>query len=166
MKVIMEKLADIYVQHKQGLFSLALSILRSAAEAEDAVHDAFVKLTKKDISDKGEPVAYVYATVRNTALDRLRRKKKIVDLPEFIFEDKKSQEALPGKSLQERERNFIVRKEIENLDDPQREVVMMKLYGGLTFEQISEALNEPLSTVSSRYARTLKSMKSKMEALV
>ncbi|MCM8531578.1 MAG: sigma-70 family RNA polymerase sigma factor [Lentisphaeraceae bacterium] len=162
----MKKLADIYVQHKQGLFSLALSILRSSAEAEDAVHDAFVKLTKKDISDKSEPVAYVYATVRNTALDRLRRKKKIVDLPEFVFEDKKSKEAIPGKSLQERERNFIVRKEIENLDEPQREVVMMKLYGGLTFEQISEALSEPLSTVSSRYARTLKSMKSKMEALV
>ena len=69
-------------------------------------------------------------------------------------------------SLQERERNFIIRKEIESLDEPQREVVMMKLYGGLTFEQIAQVREEPLSTVSSRYARTLKNLKSKMEALV
>ena len=162
----MDNLADIYVTYKQGLFSLALSILLGAAEAEDAVHDAFVKLTKKKVVLKGDPVSYVFTTVRNTALDRLRRKKRIVDVPEFVFDDETSKEAGPGKSLQERQRNFIIRKEIESLDEPQKEVVMMKLYGGLTFEQISQIREEPLSTVSSRYARTLKNLKSKMEALV
>ena len=162
----MDNLADIYIQYKQGLFSLALSILRSSAEAEDAVHDAFVKLTKKKISIQGNLVSYVFTTVRNTSLDRLRRKKRIVDVPEFVFDEEVSREAGPGVSLQERERNFIIRKEIENLDEPQREVVLLKLYSGLTFEQIAHVREEPLSTVSSRYARTLVSLKSKMEALV
>lgn len=162
----MDGLADIYVQYKQGLFSLALSILRSSAEAEDAVHDAFVKLTKKKLDIRGQLVSYVFTTVRNTALDRLRRKKRIVDVPEFVFDAEVSKEMGPQASLEEREKSFIVRREIENLDEPQREVVMLKLYGELTFEQISEIRQEPLSTVSSRYARTLKSLKSKMEALV
>ena len=162
----MENLSEIYTQHKQGLFSLAVSVTRNSAEAEDAVQDAFMKLAKKNIVPKGDPVSYVYATVRNAALDRLRKKKRIVDVPEFVFDEEKSNEPKPGIELQEQERNFIIRKEIEKLDEPQKEVIIMKLFSGLTFEQISEILQEPLSTVSSRYARTLKSLKYRMEALV
>lgn len=161
----MENLSEIYGQYKQGFFSLALSILKDTAEAEDAVHDAFMKLIKKDIHIKGDPVSYVFSTVRNAALDRFRKRKRIVNVPDFIFEDETSMEAGPGSSMLERERNFIIRKEIEKLDEPQREVVIMKLFSGLTFEQIAEIRNEPLSTVSSRYARTLKSLKYKMEVL-
>ena len=162
----MENLAEIYQEYKKGLFSLALSILRSAAEAEDAVHDAFVKLSKKKINLKGDPVSYVFATVRNAALDRFRKRRRIVDAPEFIFKDEVSLENGPEKSLMDEERNFIIRKEIEKLDEPQREVILLKLFSGLTFEQIAEIRQEPLSTVSSRYARTLKSLKHRMEALV
>ena len=162
----MENLSQIYTEHKQGLFSLALSVTRNRAEAEDSVQDAFMKLAKKNITPKGDPVSYVYATVRNAALDRIRKRKRIVDVPEFVFEDERSNEPKPGVSLQEQERNFIIRKEIEKLDEPQREVIIMKLFSGLTFEQISEILDQPLSTVSSRYARTLKSLKNRMEALV
>ena len=142
---------------------MALSVTRNRAEAEDAVQDAFMKLTRKNITPKGDPVSYVFATVKNAALDRIRKRKRIVDVPEFIFDDERSK---PGVDLQEQERNFIIRKEIEKLEEPQREVIMLKLFSGLTFEQISEIRQEPLSTVSSRYARTLKSLKHRMEALV
>ncbi len=162
----MDNLSEIYHQHKQGLFSLALSVTRNRAEAEDAVQDAFMKLARKEITPSGDNVAYVFATVRNASLDRLRKRKRIVDAPEFIFDAEKSKEPKPGIELIEQERNFIIRKEIEKLEEPQREVIMLKLFSGLTFEQISEILQEPLSTVSSRYSRTLKSLKSKMEALV
>ena len=162
----MINLAEIYKEYRQGFFSLALSVTRNAAEAEDAVHDAFVKLSSKNIQIKGKAVPYVFAVVRNAALDRVRKRKKIVDAPEFIFDEQLSEERAPGLSLQERERNFIIRKELEKLDEPQREVVILKLFSGLTFEEISEITGEPLSTVSSRYARTLKSLKYKMESLV
>jgi len=162
----MVNLSEIYTKHKQGLFSLAISVTRNSAEAEDAVQDAFMKLAKKNVTPKGDPVSYVFATVRNAALDRLRKRKRVVDVPEFVFDEERSNEPKPGMELQEQERNFIIRKEIEKLDEPQREVIVMKLFSGLTFEQISEILNEPLSTVSSRYARTLKSLKYRMEALV
>lgn len=145
---------------------MALSVTRNRAEAEDAVQDAFMKLTRKNITPKGDPVSYVFATVKNAALDRIRKRKRIVDVPEFIFDDERSKEPKPGVDLQEQERNFIIRKEIEKLEEPQREVIMLKLFSGLTFEQISEIRQEPLSTVSSRYARTLKSLKHRMEALV
>jgi DNA-directed RNA polymerase specialized sigma24 family protein len=39
----------------------------------------------------------------------------------------------------------------------------MRLYAGLTFEQMAEALAEPLSTVSSRYRRAVEHLREKME---
>ena len=52
------------------------------------------------------------------------------------------------------------------LPDAQRETIVMKLYGNLTFDQIAQASDEPLSTVSSRYRRGLAALKESMEALV
>ena len=158
-------LAQIYKENKQGFFTLALSITRSSAEAEDAVHDAFMKLASKKV-DVEKPLPYVYMTVRNCALDKVRRRKKVIDAPEFIFDNQVCTDKLPGSDLAEEERNFIIRKELENLPEAQRQVIILKLFSKLTFEQISEVTGEALSTVSSRYARTLKSLKYRMESLV
>src|SRR4051795_7972904 len=71
-------LEDIYARHRQGLFTLALSITRCAARAEDAVHDAFVRLCRRrsvsapvngtGTASQPDPVAYVFASVRNAAV--------------------------------------------------------------------------------------------------
>src|SRR3954464_10297105 len=76
-------LEDIYARHRQGLFTLALSITRCAARAEDAVHDAFVRLCRRRFvawwfsatgtARQPDPVAYVFASVRNAAVDLVRR---------------------------------------------------------------------------------------------
>ena len=64
------------------------------------------------------------------------------------------------------ERDHLLQKAVGDLPDGQREVIVMKLYGGLTFEQIAAALDEPLSTVSSRYQRTLEQLRKNVESLV
>src|SRR3954452_9099285 len=71
-------LEDIYARHRQGLFTLALSITRCAARAEDAVHDAFVRLCRRrsvaaplegtGAASQPDAVAYVFASVRNAAV--------------------------------------------------------------------------------------------------
>lgn len=163
----MTELEDIYRENRQGLYALALSITRIPEEAEDAVHDAIMKLARKGIRPEGNFRAYVYTTVRNTALDKLRYKKRRNEQPESLFVTEQAiTETTPEKNIATKERDTHLRKMIDELPDKQKETLVMKIYGGLTFEQIAQALKEPLSTVSSRYARTLKSLKSEVEALV
>ena len=63
---------QIYRLHRKGLYTLALAITRHPESAEDAVHEAIVRLCRSDRSPTGDPVAYVFAAVRNAAVDQKR----------------------------------------------------------------------------------------------
>lgn len=174
-------LEAIYLSHRQALFSLALSTTGCAAMAEDAVHEAFVRLCRlssapaalmaKDGSSQSsvqssvteEPsdiapqidqlVAYVFAAVRNAAIDAGRKQQTQKKLAESIFQMRasKSTYGLPENN----DRSEMLRKAVEALEQPAREVVILKVYGGLTFEQIGQVLEIPGATAATRYRRAL-----------
>ena len=68
----------------------------------------------------------------------------------------------PGHGLAEREGDRQVQQAIESLAQDKRQLVVMKVYGRLTFAQIVAVLGEPLSTISSRYQRALDEIRSLM----
>lgn len=141
----------IYRQHRQGLFSLALSITRQPALAEDAVQEAFARLLRRDQAPAGDPVAYVFASVRNAAIDTLS-KESSRSAPVSLFN---GQHTDPADRVLEDESARRLRDAIDNLPDAQRQAIVMKAYAGLTFQQIAQASDEPLSTINSRYQRAL-----------
>ena len=147
-----QRLERIYREHRQGLYTLALSITRCPQSAEDAVHDAFVRLWRSRLRPGGDPVAYVFASVRNAARDVLRRQRTTVELSESIFESRQDD---PSSAAARSEEAGLLRAAVDGLPGPQRETVVLRVYAGLTFEQIAGALGEPLPTVASRYRRAL-----------
>lgn len=156
-------LEALYRQHRQGLFTLALSVTRCPVAAEDAVHDAFVRLCREDFppSRAGDPVAYVFGVVRNAAIDALRRGGP-PRTPVSIFDAAPSPEALALGA--ERERS--VAEAVESLPIEQREAVILKVYAGLSFAQIAAAVGAPLPTVASRYRRGLARLRERLGRLV
>jgi RNA polymerase sigma factor (sigma-70 family) len=65
-------MTDAFSQHRNLLFSVAYRVLGSAADAEDAVQDAWVKWSAADRSQVADPKAYLVRIVTNVAMDRLR----------------------------------------------------------------------------------------------
>ena len=157
-----ERLERIYGEHRQGLFALALSITRSRESAEDAVHDAFVRLWKSKAEARGDPVAYVFASVRNAAIDVTRRRKNTAELPESMFA---AEEIDPADEAEKTEQAGLLRRAVDELPDRQREAVVLRLYAGLPFQQIADTLGEPLQTVASRYRRALERIGEQIEGL-
>ena len=171
-------LEAVYREHRQGLFTMALSITRSPHRAEDAVHEAFVKLYDRS-GLIGDPAAYVYAAVRNAAIDQLRRGPKESAAGASIFRAADDGSAgpiadqrtgggdgpsagNPARKAAESERAAAIRRAVDEMDLVHREVIAMKVYSGLTFGQIAEAVGEPLSTVASRYRRGLAKLEAKL----
>jgi len=174
-------LEAIYLSHRQALFSLALSATGCAAMAEDAVHEAFVRLCRltsfpaalmtKDGSSQNsvqgsvteeqsnsvphseQLVAYVFAAVRNAAIDAGRKQQTQKKLAESIFQMRASK-STDGHSENDDE-SELLRKAVEALEQPAREVVILKVYGELTFEQIGQVLEIPAATAATRYRRAL-----------
>jgi RNA polymerase sigma-70 factor (ECF subfamily) len=93
-------------------------------------------------------VAYLYSCVRSAAIDMDRSQRRqaardrAAELPPASAFDP---------SLERSERQARIESALNQLPADQREVVVMKIWGGLTFAQIGQALGVPLHTAASRY---------------
>ncbi len=157
---------SIYRRHRQGLYTLALSIAGRPEAAEDAVHDAVVRLCRGGTQPAGDAVAYVFAAVRNAALDTRRRAGpraaavSIFDLAEPA-DGGPAVDAAAGDG----ERDRRVADALAALPADQREAVVLHLFAGLTFAQAAEAVGVPLQTLASRYRRGLVALREPLASL-
>ena len=97
-------------------------------------------------------MAYVFAAVRNAAIDQRRRRRSTGEATASIFD---GAAANPAVAAVDAEQLRLLRRAVEHLPDRQREAVVLKAYAGLTFQQMSVVLEEPLATVASRYHRAI-----------
>ena len=146
-------------EHGAGLVLLARQWTDSQAEAEDIVQDAFVRFWPKRGSARNAR-AYLYACVRSSAMDRMRgearrrrREEAAGPADESLFENR----------IEHDERREAVERAMRTLPTEQKEVVIMKIWGGLTFQGIGEALDTPANTAASRYRYALASLRESLQ---
>jgi RNA polymerase sigma-70 factor (ECF subfamily) len=154
-------LGELYDRHSRPLYATALRILSDTAEAQDVVHDAFLTLWQKSADfrrERGTVFAWAVTLVRNRAIDRLRSRRRRSEL---------LAEAVPGDlgipeqpdSGQEKavkdDRALAVRTAVSSLPQDQRNALELAFFAGLTQQEISERLGEPLGTVKARIRRGL-----------
>ncbi|MBX3354887.1 MAG: sigma-70 family RNA polymerase sigma factor [Phycisphaeraceae bacterium] len=158
------QIAELYRQHAQGLFSVGLAILRDSAAAEDAVHDAVSRLLASTRAER-DPVAYLYAAVRNAARDLLRRRKvrSAQPIDEGLFEDALFDDSIPAERSDLRR---ALATAMDALPPEQQEVLLMRAVGRLGFEQIAAAVGAPLGTVASRYSRGVEALRHQLQEVV
>jgi len=145
-------------RHGAALVLFARQWSSTAADAEDAVQDGFVKFWKTRVRARDE-VAYLYACVRSAAMD-LGRSSRRRDARERDAREREasasSSEASAFEIPAERaERLAMIESALNQLPGDQREVVVMKVWGELTFAQIGQALGVSLNTAASRYRYAL-----------
>lgn len=159
-------LADIYERYRRGLFALALSITRCPARAEDAVHEAFARLCRRIGEPTKDHVAYVFSAVRNAAVDQVRRLSLETESRLDAAAMFDLNPADPRQQMLEAERAASVARALAGLADEQREIIVLRIYGGLRFQQIAEVVDLPLATVTTRYRRALERLKVRLESVV
>ena len=165
-----ELLENLYRQHRQGLYSFALSIVRSPDLAEDAVQNAFAKLFlnpsgKSSVLENGNAVAYVFQAVRNSAIDLQRSDVRKRRLSEALFATHQplQESNCPSEALLTRERDELLRNAIDQLSDADHEAVVLKLFAGLTFEQAGIVSQTSPKTIATRYRRALEKLENHLK---
>ncbi len=160
-------LDSIYATHKQGLFSLALSISGCRSAAEDAIHHAFSKMLVAELGTSDDPVAYVFRSVRNASIDQQRKRSRTKRVHESIFNGyappPKSQFENPDARVLTEERDQILRDAISELPESPQHVVLLRTFSGLTFEQVGSILGIPAKTAATQYRRALMKLKERLE---
>ena len=153
------ELEQIYLQHRGTLFSLALTVTGCSGLAEDAVHEAFARLCNRTDRPQGSFNAYVFAAVRNAAIDCRRRQKQDNILAESLFHKYESgslkSSDTASSNLDTSLEDEQLKAALDRLEELSRQIVLLKIFGELTFEEIGEVLTMPAATVATRYRRAL-----------
>src|SRR5689334_8970497 len=123
-------------RHGAALVLLARQFVNSHSDAEDIVQEAFVRFWRSR-ERVAEPAAFVFACVRRCALDWQRSRRR---------QDKREEQAARPESLfvalnEQDERHAAIEAALRELPLEQAEVVVMKIWGRLSFPQIAQAID-------------------------
>ena len=133
-----------YEEHKVGLFRFALSILKDEASAEDVLQEVFLRLLSgKYYPEPGKERAYLYRCVRNVCFDELRRRKR------------HREEADSGSEA----RAYAYFELVAGLSEREREIVALKILGGLTHREIGTVMGITEQAAKKRYQRAIQKLK-------
>jgi RNA polymerase sigma-70 factor (ECF subfamily) len=149
------ELEQLYRKHGSALLLFATAISGERSRAQDAVHQVFLKLIEDGSLLQGVEVkAYLFACVRNAVLNDLKARHRNVALDyECAWFD-------PPDKDYAAERNL--RRAMAALPDDQQQVIVLHVWGELTFPQIGELLDVSANTAASRYRYALAKLRESM----
>lgn len=142
------------------LLLFARQWLSSQADAEDVVQAAFVKFWKRHPEAGSEHYPLLYAAVRSTALDHLRsdeRRARRETATELVL--LRHDEPFFDTALEQRENASLLETAMRRLPPEQREVLVLRTWGELTFAEIAATLGESINTVASRHRYALAALR-------
>jgi len=138
-----------------GLVLFARQWVRSQADAEDVVQEAFVRFWRRDHNIDNRPL--LYAAVRSAALDLIRRDGRRARRENEVYSGMAQFSDPQFETIDDSQ--GVLATSIDRLPREQREVLVMKIWNELTFAEIAEALEISPNTASSRYRYALAALK-------
>lgn len=160
----------VFQQYYRPLCLYALHYLHDLDEAEDVVQDCFVRLLEAEKRDANSSVSslsmsnpqnlksFLYASVRNACIDKLRRKNPIVqDISPSDLSGVISDEQAVDSASREAE----LWTAIEQLPERCREIFLMSKRDGMTYREIAEELCLSEKTVEHQISKALKTLRGK-----
>ena len=153
-KLNREQIRELYDQHGRVMLAYAVSLLPDRAASEDVLHQVFMKLLEGNIEINGSPVPYLYRAIRNAALNYRRNHSREVELES----DGRWLESPTGMENV----GLDLEAALRELPAEQREVIVLHMWGQMTFEEAAAALEISPNTAASRYRYGLAKLKERL----
>jgi len=149
----------LITRHKNKVYTYILLIVKNEQLAEDIFQDTFIKviqsLKQGKYRDNGRFLSWVIRIAHNLIIDHFRKEKQLNTLSNDsyetdIFNSKKMSDKNVEEFLIEDQIQNDVRKLIDELPDDQKEVILLRHYGGLSFKEIADQTNVSINTALGR----------------
>jgi RNA polymerase sigma factor (sigma-70 family) len=154
--------AHLVRRHQDAVHRFILRMLGSHEEALELTQDTFIKAWQAlpQWQPQAQFKTWIYRIASNTAMDALRRRKIVEMVP--LEEDYDAPSSGPGPEvqLQSQQRLRSLESALAELPAEQREAILLREIEGLSYAEISAALNVHEGTVKSRLARARETLAS------
>src|SRR5581483_826008 len=159
-------LGRLYDEHAQALFAFLLNFTRNEADTRDLLQELFVKVARQPgiLSGVREERSFLIRLAHNLAIDLMRRRGTRQRNYEQLAGESSGLFTPAGNPDEQEFRRALTAAHAE-LPPEQRAVAHLKLWEGLTFDQIAEILEIPLNTAASRYRYALDKLRERLRPL-
>jgi RNA polymerase sigma factor (sigma-70 family) len=159
-------------RHKNKVFTYIILIVKNQQLAEDIFQDTFIKVIRslKDgkYRDNGKFVSWVIRIAHNLTIDHFRKEKQFStfsneDYEADIFNTRKLADGTIEDILVENQIIHEVKLLIEELPEDQKQVILLRHYGGLSFKEIAEQTGVSINTALGRMRYALINLRKLIE---
>ncbi len=159
----LHRLAELMQSERDHLFRYACYRLGSAAEAEDAIQDLYVRLSKQssrlaEIDEIDDLQSYVYRSLSNSCASYLRSRRQFV--PSELLNTLSSDDLTPTDFDEEFR---LIERLMSQLPEEQSEVIRLRIYGSRQFNEIASICDIPLTTAKSRFRYGIDKLRDALE---
>ncbi|GAB3828437.1 MULTISPECIES: RNA polymerase sigma factor [Hymenobacter] len=167
-----EAFALLLARHKRRVFTTIMLIVKDPVVAEDLLQDAFIKAvhTMKSgrYNEEGKFSSWICRIAHNLAIDFFRRQKRNpqlnLDATGHAFNSLSLSEESVDHTLSREETHARLRELIQELPAAQKEVLIMRHYGDMSFQEIADATGVSINTALGRMRYALINLRKKMAA--
>ena len=162
---------QLVLRWERPIYALAYRVIGREEDARDVAQETFLRAFRALKGFKGQAKfsSWLYRITLNLCRDWIRREKRtpIAQTPEGIDLIELAGEETPSETIEElvgrRELGRAVSKAMAMLPEEQRTAIILKEYHGLTFQEIAELLDCPLSTVKTRLYQGLSVVRKQLQ---
>jgi RNA polymerase sigma-70 factor, ECF subfamily len=149
---------QLVVRWERRIYALAYRVIGREEDARDVAQETFLRAFRALSGFKGQAKfsSWLYRITLNLCRDWIRRERRtpVAQAPEGVDLIELAGEAEPSESVEDlvsrRQLSRVVAKAMATLPEDQRTAIILKEYHGLTFQEIADLLDCPLSTVKTR----------------
>ena len=153
-------LGDLYGHTADAVYAYALSVLHSSHDAEDVLHDTFIKIYSgaAGYTDHGKPMAWIITIAKNLCFARLRQHNRQEQLPDEDWSEMLADNA--GLSNEDR---LVLRECLGRLSEEENRIVVLHAVAGFKHREIASVTGMPLATVLSKYRRAIAKLRENLQ---
>jgi RNA polymerase sigma-70 factor, ECF subfamily len=149
---------QLVLRWERPIYALAYRVIGREEDARDVCQEAFLRAFRALGGFKGQAKfsSWLYRITLNLCRDWIRRQRRqpIAQAPEGVDLLDLATDSTPTESIEDlvarREMSRAVQRAMATLPEEQRTAIILKEYHGLTFQEIADLLDCPLSTVKTR----------------
>ena len=162
---------QLVLRWERPIYALAYRVIGREEDARDVAQETFLRAFRALSGFKGQAKfsSWLYRITLNLCRDWIRRERRapVVQAPDGIDLIELASEAEPSETVEDlvsrRELGRAVAKAMAMLPEEQRTAIVLKEYHGLTFQEIADLLDCPLSTVKTRLYQGLSVLRKQLQ---
>ena len=166
-----EAFAELVERHKDRVFTTILLIVKDRYLAEDLMQEVFIKairtLKSGKYNEEGKFLPWILRIAHNLAIDQFRKDKRY---PTIVMEDGSSvfntlefsEESVENKQIKQDTYNLL-KKYVQELPEAQKEVLVMRHYMQMSFQEIADVTGVSINTALGRMRYALINLRKKLK---